>query len=278
MKLGLSSIAYINDGKLQGKFERTIDLILEASEKCLNFAEKNNIAVCELLLDPPVLNSEEHIEEFVGLCNSFPKIQKQVHGPYYDLNLCSLHPNLRKAAIDCYLETAAITSRIGAKIYTIHPGAAKHLNLSNRLFYVDALASSVKILMEDIKKYNLITCIENMQRKIGILLDLKELELFFEKVKGEEIFFCWDTSHSWTNDVDVQELWNSLHDKIRNVHLVDNYQKAADSHPALGKGKIDFKEIFNVMETYDYEGAVILEIGKSKDVPESVDYIQKYFN
>ena len=53
MELGISSLGFIIEMGLSTKFENLVDLQLNASEACLNYAEENGITVVELVLDPP---------------------------------------------------------------------------------------------------------------------------------------------------------------------------------------------------------------------------------
>ena len=48
MELGISSIGHFLELALSKKFKNLVDLLLEASEACLTYAEDNDIKVCEL--------------------------------------------------------------------------------------------------------------------------------------------------------------------------------------------------------------------------------------
>lgn len=277
MDLGMSSLAYINDCRINGTYRSASDILLEATKICLDFAENNDIKTCELLLDPPAVNDKEMRQKFIELCKSYNHIKKQVHGPYSDVNLASHNYWNREASINCYADVAKLCTEISAKTYTIHPGSIKYMQNANKLINHEFLLESTRILLDKINSLGLTTCIENMQKKTGILLDLEEITTFFRKMDRDDISFTWDTSHSWTCSVDVKELWKALHDRIKNIHVVDNFEKTSDVHPPLGSGNIDFNEIFEIIHQYRYEGSVIIEIGKGEDMQESVEFIRKFF-
>ena len=90
------------------------------------------------------------------------------------------------------------------------------------------------------------------------------------------MFLTWDTSHSWTCDVDNELLWKKFNRIIKNIHLVDNNCKDTDLHPALGSGKVDFKKIMSIVQSYNYDGALIVELSSAKDLPQSLNFIKKY--
>ncbi|MBA7475093.1 hypothetical protein ES707_10459 [subsurface metagenome] len=70
MKLGLGSIAFIYDNINHGKFKSSKELLLNAIERTFNFAERNDIKICELILDPPEILVSEEKQAFIDLCNS----------------------------------------------------------------------------------------------------------------------------------------------------------------------------------------------------------------
>ncbi|MGQ4872669.1 MAG: sugar phosphate isomerase/epimerase family protein [Promethearchaeia archaeon] len=277
VKLGLSSLAFINDCRIYGKYNDAQDILLDASQKALNFAEENEISICEFILDPPLNKDDDNVEKFIELCNSFTNITKQVHAPYIDINLASHNVWIREASIECYEYIAKICKKIGSKIYTIHPGSTRYLKNYNKKINFSKLFQSVNYLLEKISYLDLIVCIENMQKKTGILTTLEEILYFFNNINRNDIFFTWDTSHSWTCNVDVGELWGELHDKIKNIHLVDNFSKNSDIHPALGTGKINFNEIFEILNQYNYSGSIVLEIGSVKNLKGSIEFVLKFF-
>ncbi|MHA1148131.1 MAG: sugar phosphate isomerase/epimerase family protein [Promethearchaeota archaeon] len=277
MELGISSLAYINECRTFGKYNSSIDILIDGSQKTFEFAEKNDIKICELLIDPPAIDTNEKCQRFIELCDNYKSVRKQIHGPYSDVNLASHNHWIRKASIECYTEIAKLCKKIGAKVYTIHPGSARYLHGYNKEINTSYLLQSVRELLDNVSEIKLTNCIENMQNKTGILLDLQECENFFNNIERDDIFFTWDTSHSWTCNVKVPELWKSIHSYIKNIHIVDNIVKTSDVHPALGVGKIDFKEIFDIANSYKYKGSMIIEIGYGKDMEPSVDFIRKFF-
>jgi len=60
MELGISSLGHIIDIARISKFKNLIELQLNATEQCLNFAEKNGIEIVELVIDPPQAFNNEY--------------------------------------------------------------------------------------------------------------------------------------------------------------------------------------------------------------------------
>ena len=276
IEIGISSLGHIVELGLSKKCKSLIDLLLEATDECFRFAEKNDIKLVEIVLDPPDIHTNEKRQQFIDLCKSFPNIKKQLHGPFIDLCMCSHNSFISRATVESYIETAKICTEIGAEILTIHPGLANFLINSIKEFNKKQLIKSVKDLLDAVKNMNLTICIENMPRKVKILLEENEIEKFFTDLNRKDIFLTWDTSHSWTCDVNLELFWEKFHRIIKNIHLVDNNNKETDTHPALGSSKIDFKEIFSLINKYNYVGPLIIELSSAKDLPQSIEFISAF--
>lgn len=275
-ELGISSLGHIIEYGLLGKFENLFDLLLKASEDCLKFAEENNIEVVELVLDPPEILNSTNQQKYIDVINSY-SIKKQIHGPFIDVNLCSHNFNISRASIESYSFTAQICKQIRAKIMTIHPGLANFLINSIREFNKNQLAQSVKKLLKFTNSMDLTVCIENMPKNCHIMLDENDIDDILSKINHPKIYLTYDTSHFYTCDGNVKKLWEKFHRKIKNIHVVDNFSKNSDTHPPLGTGKINFGEIFEIIENYNYKGSLIIELSSIKELPKSIDYIHNFF-
>ncbi|MHA1148132.1 MAG: sugar phosphate isomerase/epimerase family protein [Promethearchaeota archaeon] len=277
MQLGISSLGHIIELGLtkNERYTSLLDLLLDATETCLKFSEDNNLKICELIIDPPDIFNNQNRRKFVEMCNTF-SIKKQIHGPFIDMGLCSHNDKISKASIKSYIETAKIMPDIDASILTIHPGVANFLINSIKNYNLTQLNKALTTLLDRISDLGLTICIENMPNNTNILLNEKEMEVFFSTVNRDDLFFTYDTSHAWTCNTDVQYLWDNLFSIIRNVHLVDNFEKSSDTHPALGTGKIDFTEIFNIIKKYKYDGALIIELSRASDTQRSIEFINQF--
>lgn len=276
MELGISSLGFLVDLAMSGKFENLFNLLFEATESCFKFAEENDNMICEIVLEPPEILTSEKKQEFIDLCNSFSNIKKQVHGPFLDVCLCSHNEFISKASIEAYVKSAKICEEINARILTIHPGLANSLVKSYHRYNKLRLVEAINELLDLVENMDVIICLENMPKKVNLFLKTDEINEFFANLNRDDIFMTWDTSHSWTCDVDIEIFWKKFSKIIKNVHLVDNYDKEKDNHPALGSGKINFNEIFKIINEYNYNGALIVELSSAKDLPQSIEFIQKF--
>jgi sugar phosphate isomerase/epimerase len=277
MKLGISSLGHLVDKALRGNFKSMIDLLLASTEKCFKFAEKNDINIIEIILDPPVIYKSENRKRFIDLCNSYTSVIKQIHAPFTDLSLCSFNSNISKASVKSCRDAAEICEEIGAKILTIHPGLGHFLLESIREYNKKQLIKAVNELLDATANMDVLICIENMPQDAYMLGNENDIEDLLSKLNRDDIFLTFDTSHAWTCDMNVELYWEQFHNKIKNIHLADNENKETDHHPALGSGKIDFQDVFNLAKKYEYNGPMIVEIITGRALRRSIDFINKYF-
>ncbi|MFX1238405.1 MAG: sugar phosphate isomerase/epimerase family protein [Promethearchaeota archaeon] len=275
MELGISSLGHIIEYGLSNNYENLVDLILKASEDCLIFAENNNIEIVELVLEPPDVIREEYKHKFTDLVNSF-SLKKQIHGPFIDVNLCTHNDIISNASVESYLRTVPICTDIGVNLLTIHPGLANFLINSIRDYNKVQLAQSIHKLLNSIDNSDFTICLENMPKNCHIMLDENDIKNTFSKINHNDLYITYDTSHFFTCDGNVALLWDFFDKIIKNVHLVDNFTKASDTHPPLGTGKVNFHKIFEVMKNHDYHGPVIIELSTAKDLTQSISFINKF--
>jgi sugar phosphate isomerase/epimerase len=275
MQLGISSLGYIIEFGLSGKYDNLIDLQLAASESCLNFAEENGIDLIELVLDPPEMFESDGRQKFIDLVNSY-SLKKQVHGPFIDVNLCSHNKIISNASIDAYIEALKLCKEINAKIMTIHPGLANFLISSIRDLNKIRLKESIQKLLDFVNESEICICLENMPQKAHIMTGNDDIEEVFRIIDKDNLFFTYDTSHFYTCNGDVEKLWSRFHKIIMNVHIVDNFSKETDTHPPLGSGKVNFKEIFKIMRNNHYQGPIVIELSSVEELQQSIDYIKQF--
>ena len=229
----------------------------------------------ELVLDPPEVIKAENQQKFIDLVNSY-SLEKQVHGPFIDVNLCTHNNFISNTSVESYIKTAELSNIIGGKLLTVHPGLANFLINSIRNHNKVQLAHSIQKLLNSTNNLKVDICLENMPQNCHIMLDENDIEEIFLKINRKDIYITYDTSHFFTCDGNVKNLWDKFHKIIKNVHIVDNINKTSDTHPPLGTGKVDFREIIEIIKNHDYTGSLIIELSSIKDLAQSIEFLKKF--
>lgn len=274
MELGISSLGYVIEFGITRDYNNLPELLLDATKACLDFSEKNDLKVCELVIDPPEIIENDYKFEIIELINSYSLI-KQIHGPFVDVSLCSHNKSICEASVESYIKTAKLCKELQAEILTIHPGIANYMIKSIREFNKIQLKNAIDRLLNFTSPLDLTICLENMPNSSHIMLDEKDIENIFKIIDRKDLFLTYDTSHFYTTNGNINLLWEVFHEKIKNVHLVENFTKKSDTHPPLGTGKIEFNRIFEIIRRYNYKGSLIIELSSAKDMQKSLDFIHR---
>ncbi len=274
MRLGISSLGSIMENAFKNKFPNISSMLYHSTEECFKSAEEHGIDVVEIVVDPQDMFIGEMKQEYLDLFKSYSMV-KQVHGPFIDINLCSHNKGISQASIDAYLETAQFCTEFKAKILTIHPGLANFLLESLRDYNRIQLARAINSILDLTKNLDISICLENMPKNTHIMLDHDNIAENLKSINRNELSITYDTSHFYTNNGDVNLLWEKYHKIIKNVHLVENFTTESDTHPNLGSGKVNFKGILETIRNYQYKGALIVELSSNEDLNNSIDYIYK---
>lgn len=275
MLLGISTLGHLIDYTVNNKSNDLSKSLLEATEACLNYAEEKDIRVVELIIEPQSFLRGDLKQKFIDLTMSY-SLKKQVHAPYIDINLCSHNSTISRASIDAYLETYNLCQDLEINLMTIHPGLANSTIKSLQEYNKQQLLSALHILIDSIDDKDFILCLENMPKNSNIMLDDVNISEIFNNLNRKELFLTYDTSHYYTNSGNIRLLWKKMQNKIRNVHIVDNFTKEEDPHPPLGTGNINFERILDIIKSYNYQGSLIIELSSPKGLNQSIEYIYNY--
>jgi len=271
MILGISTLGHLIEFAGR-KFQDYFTMFLNATEMCLNFVEEQDLGLIEVVIDPESAITEKNKWKFIDLVNSY-SFQKQVHGPFIDISLCSHNDTISQASIEAYISTYYICKEINANMMTIHPGIANSMMQSMRNYNKMQLSKAITKILESINDTSFTLCLENMPQTAHIMLDQDEINDTLTIINQNDLFLTYDTSHFYTNRGNVAILWEKFYNRIKNVHLVENFTRKSDTHPKLGSGKIQFSKIFQEMKKYSYNGPLIIELASSDDLLQSIDFV-----
>ena len=202
------------------------------------------------------------------------KLDFSMHCPFIGIMLT--HPNYNFSApqIELIKKSFDVALEIGCSHCIMHGGEIPMTysmieNSKTRDFFVDLFIERFQDLFKNYSKAGLKILIENLQfdNEIGgTPYDIIKIQTAIP-----EIGFCFDIAHS-----EIAGHTEEIFDKINMdyVHATDNNLKE-DEHKVIGKGKIDFQEIFSKLNNKGFDGKIILENLSFEDCRESLNKLKE---
>jgi len=174
-------------------------------------------------------------------------------------------------------EIVELTRSIGGDYVNIHLGYIP--DYYPEIAKIKARENCIKSLREIAKFANdrgVKLYIENDPKKPNMLQFGGKVETLVEVINevDEFIGITLDIGHANTSKIDIFEFIRTFKDKLHVIHLHDN-DGTADSHLPLGKGNINFKEIFNTLKNIKNNDLIFLfEMKRYKDIYESKEALK----
>ena len=220
--------------------------------------------VTEVLLnlsDDDVKNIAENVRGLAGV---------SVHGPFRDLIIGSIDPDIREIAVDRYIETIMIAKSINAEWVLFHLNYIPITYSSDRLRRIwvrNAISAFSPLLKLDTPIH-----VENTYERDPIIF--KE---FLEGLKSNRVFMCLDIGHvNAYSDVPIEEWIVTLAPYIREVHLHES-QKGKDIHAPLGSGYIDLEKVLVALENNGVKDFVItLEPSLEESLQSDINWLKEH--
>jgi sugar phosphate isomerase/epimerase len=210
-----------------------------------------------------VLSEGRHsllIPENVEVLQAF-KLKYTVHGAVSGVNIASLDPRVRSASVVLHKREIALSAKVGASIYVVHPG---YLSWSFQAFRTTkALEKSLEELKAAETEYGISVALENLPKCPWPFFSSPGLDL-----KGLGI--ALDVGHANT--------CGSLNafltcPEIIHVHLHDNKGRR-DDHLAIGQGNVDFGPVLEMISARKI--TAVLEHNSEMVVMESVKALRAF--
>ena len=176
------------------------------------------------------------------------------------------HTNLMdKNLLDDFIANIRLASFFGCE-YIISSIGEAHLEDQAEASDREA-AENIKDLIPYLEKYNLILGLEN-HGKHGTGTHLKKI---VDLIDSERVVVNYDTANAifyGGQDLNLKTDLKAALDQIGHIHLKDKAGAQNEwNFPALGKGNLDFKEIFEILEVNNNNSPLSIEIEFTKAGP-----------
>ncbi len=227
----------------------------------------------ELVLKAEVLDSWD-FADFRGWAKRLEEegLLLTVHLPFMDLSLAALDPWIRKISLqrlELGLERASIFSPVLCVFHSgYHPDYHRELAETWRKIFMQ---ESLPKILAIAKELGLKLALENTFEPSADFL-LPVFQAF-----SQELGWCFDAGHARVFSIANEFFWlQTLKDYLWEIHCHDNLGKF-DDHLPLGKGSINFPEIFAILKAWPQLPIFTIEVRSEEGFWQSFHYLKEYF-
>ena len=220
---------------------------------------------------PAIYQSEGETRRRINIYKSLDRDMSRdtMHGVFFDIAMTSTDEIIRNRSRVLMNNSMEIAANLGVKGVVFHTGI--NPGLWNRS-YLDGWLDTAATWRDKLaKEYSHIEIyIENtFDKEPGVLTSLIDLLSHRKNVK-----LCLDYGHALLTDTEDEEWVRQMAPYVGHVHLNDHDMKE-DLHLAPGKGLVDFERFEDLMEEYEVDAQVLLELNGAQEQLEALKYMTK---
>ena len=220
---------------------------------------------------PAIYQSEGETRRRINIYKSLDRDMSRdtMHGVFFDIAMTSTDEIIRNRSRVLMNNSMEIAANLGVKGVVFHTGI--NPGLWNRSYLDGWLDTAATWLGKLAKEYSHIEIyIENtFDKEPGVLTSLIDLLSHRKNVK-----LCLDYGHALLTDTEDEEWVRQMAPYVGHVHLNDHDMKE-DLHLAPGKGLVDFERFEDLMEEYEVDAQVLLELNGAQEQLEALKYMTK---
>lgn len=218
---------------------------------------------------PDVCDDENKVNEIVASYKAagLPEICT-MHGEFLDVYVASMDPVVRENSKKRMVQSMEIARKIGVR------GVVFHTNINPWIKTEEYITSTVETLSEYVEKLlkeyeDIDIYLENMfDDSPRVLIEISN------RLKGYKNYgICFDYAHATLSKTPIEEWVQAVAPFVKHVHINDN-DKLADLHQAVGDGKIDWSEFRKYYREYFKDCTVLIETTPPKYQRRSVFFLQ----
>ena len=194
-----------------------------------------------------------------------------LHGPFIDLSAGSSDEMVRDVTRRRLEQTLQLVPVFKPKAVVCHLGYDHARHWYMRDLWIERSLELWSWLGQGVRDEGAMLMLENVYEQSP-----EEITIFFESLQSKGVGFCLDTGHQAVfSRVPLKRWLSSLGPYIRQLHLHDNSGKQ-DDHLALGRGNIDFMELFRQLRALRRTPPVItMEPHREEDLWPSLEYLEE---
>jgi sugar phosphate isomerase/epimerase len=169
-----------------------------------------------------------------------------------------------------------LASKLGARNISTEPGgpvpASGDLDSALKVFSSGVAKAASVAEREDVKLL--------IEPEPSLLLENSlQFRAFMKNIKSDYVKLNFDIGHFFCVGEDPAKLVHELSDFTEHFHLADIAESRVHNHLIPGKGAIDFRRVFDAIDSIGYKGFVTVELYPYQDNPgdaarQAFDYLK----
>ena len=223
--------------------------------------------------DPQLLDNQSALRERIDVYRRLgrPTGFDTMHGAFYDLVPFSLDAGIRKHSLNRMQQSVEIAGMLGCRAVVFHAGLNPRF-MNGGPYYQNWLESMEntmrKLLAQDGSVA--IYCENMLEDSPDGLAELAE------RLQDEKRFgICLDVAHMLLAGGEPEKWIERLSPYIRHFHFNDTGKKT-DDHLAIGRGSIDWENIFALIkQSGSADASRLLEMRGLENIRESLAFLEK---
>ena len=241
---------------------------LKELDKYLKLSKEYNLGFeYNEFFDPVLLDDEKELNKKIEEYKKLNRIGDTLHGVFYDICLDSSDPKIRQISYERVKSSLDIAQKLNCK------GVVFHTNyitwMKTEAYQNRWIKKNKEVFLKLIEEYkDLEIYIENM-----FDLDPMLLARLVKEINHPRIRVCLDVAHASISNVDIEDWFNMLGKYISHIHINDN-DRIVDSHQELGKGIIDYKKVYKLINKLNDNTSILIEISDYDKTFNSIKYLK----
>ncbi len=243
----------------------------EYNETALTILNKINSRVTEIFLESFCEYKTEYAKKLLETLGDLKVHSVHTLNTHFEPQLFSVNKRAYDDALLIFEEVLKCAQILGAKNYTMH--GRIRIKKGTEFNNFSEYGKYFSYLTDLCKKYGVELCIENVEwafyGKVGFFKGVKEF--------ATDLKSCLDIKQARISGYDFRDYISDMGNSINTVHLSDHDEKGRILLP--GKGKFDFRELFNRLNDVGFNGNMLIEVYKESfsdydEVVESLEYLR----
>jgi sugar phosphate isomerase/epimerase len=181
----------------------------------------------------------------------------------------------REVRVQHTIDCIRLAKKIGARRLSTEPGGPLPQSADprqlERIFAAGLMGAAKVAEEEDVKVL--------VEPEPGLLIENSyQFRQFIKNTASDHVRLNFDIGHFYCVKEDPAKLVHEMSDYIEHFHLADIASSRVHNHLIPGRGSIDFRPIFDAMDSIGYDGFVTVELYPYQENPieaarEAYDYL-----